>query len=122
MDKNVLDERRKDPRYQSLARAIIEGIDLGEVLLKDLSITGCNIESSGHPQVKTGARYKIEVFPESASNIGKFELKAELIWIENEADSAKYGFNILKSPKGKFFQNYVDYLAWRSEAGEDPHS
>jgi hypothetical protein len=116
------DERRKDTRYQSLAKAIIEGSDSGEALLKDLSITGCNIESEGLPHVKTGARYKIEVFPESASNIGKFELKAELVWIENKAGPAKCGFNILKSPKGKFFQNYVDYLAWRSETGEDSHT
>jgi hypothetical protein len=116
----MLDERRRDPRYQSEAKAIIEGTDSGEVLLKDLSITGCNIESEGHPHVKTGVRYKIEVLPESDSHIDKFELKTKLVWVEDEANSVKYGFSILKSPKGKFFQNYVDYLAWRSEFEVDP--
>jgi hypothetical protein len=30
--------------------------------------------------------------------------------------SCDVGFQILESPKGKEFQRFVDYLAWRSSA------
>jgi hypothetical protein len=114
-------ERRKSPRYQSLAKALIEGSDGQEFLLKDLSITGCRMESTNQADVETGARYEIKVFPEASSRIGKFELQMELMWVQNETNFTLYGLRILESPKGKFFQNYVDYLAWRSETGTNSH-
>ena len=113
----ILSENRKSKRYRSIAKARINGIDYGEIVLKDLSITGCCLESTVNIDIKSGIRHKIEIIPEAAAGIGKFELVAEPIWINGDGYSTEFGFFITESPKGKLFQRYVDYLSWRSETG-----
>ena len=115
-------ESRKNLRYRTLAHARIEGISGGETLLKDLSITGCCVESTTYVEIKVNTRYKIEIMPEAASNIGDFELLVESKWFRTVGYSCEIGFAILESPKGRLFQRYVDYLSWRSEAGNSSGS
>ena len=110
-------EKRKNLRYQSLANARIEGLDSGEILLKDLSIIGCRLTCPLRVDVKSGGRYEVEIIPEEVSGIGKFTITAESKWSHNSENSTEFGFAILESPKGKQFQRYVDYLAWRAETG-----
>ena len=110
-------DKRKNERYQSQAKARIEGADCGEILLKDISIIGCCLASAVNVNVKSGNRYEIEVIPEEAADIGKFKVITESKWIHAAENSTELGFAILESPKGKQFQRYVDYLAWRSETG-----
>jgi hypothetical protein len=117
-----MDEKRKALRYPTLAQAQIEGISGGETLLKDLSIIGCCVESTAYMEIKLNTQYKIEVVPEAASGIGKFELLAESKWLHTSGYSCEIGFAILESPKGRAFQRYVDYLSWRSEAGNSSGS
>ncbi|MDR1949760.1 MAG: PilZ domain-containing protein [Spirochaetaceae bacterium] len=105
---------RKSARYPSHARARIEGAFEGDALLKDLSVTGCCIECTMIVDIKPNAIYKIEILPETASNIGNFELKVEARWTRIGGYSCEVGFMIVASPKGKLFQRYVDYLTWRS--------
>ncbi|MCL2832491.1 MAG: PilZ domain-containing protein [Treponema sp.] len=112
----MLSENRKNKRYRSIAKAKINGADYGEILLKDLSITGCCLESTVYIDMNPNARYKIEIIPEATAGIGKFELIAESKWIHGDGYSTEFGFSILESPKGKLFQRYVDYLAWRAES------
>lgn len=113
----ALSEHRVNRRYQSIAKANIDGFDYGEILLKDLSITGCCLESTVNFNIKPGIRHKIEIVPEAAAGIGKFEITAESIWTHGGGYTTEFGFFIIESPKGKLFQRYVDYLAWRSETG-----
>ena len=108
-------EKRKKSRYQSQAKARIVGLDCGEVLLKDLSILGCRLTSDKHIEVEPSTRFEIEIIPEEIADIGKFEIIAESKWINDKENSAELGFAILESPKGRQFQRYVDYLAWRSK-------
>jgi hypothetical protein len=115
-------ENRKNFRYRTLAHARIEGSSGGETLLKDLSITGCCVESTTCEEIKLNTRYKIEVLPEAASKIGDFELLVESKWFHIGGYSCEIGFTILESPKGRSFQRYVDYLSWRSEAGNSSGS
>jgi hypothetical protein len=115
-------ENRKNTRYRTLAHARIKGISGGEPLLKDLSITGCCVESTSYVEIKLNTRYKIEVLPEVAAKIGNFELLAESRWLRTLGYSCEIGFAILESPKGRSFQRYVDYLSWRSEAGSSSGS
>ena len=118
----MLAENRKNPRYQSLAKAQIDGINGGEVVLKDLSITGCCVESTMHIKLESGGKYRIEIFPEMAAHIGSFELLLESVWSRNGNYSSEFGFLVVESPKGKLFQRYVDYLSWRSEIGLAGHT
>jgi hypothetical protein len=115
-------DNRKNFRYQTLAKARIEGITEADVLLKDLSITGCCIESTIYLNVKKDSQYKIEIVPETAARIGSFELLTELRWIRASGYSCEAGFSILESPKGRLFQRYVDYLAWRASMGQNAGS
>ncbi|MDR2020073.1 MAG: PilZ domain-containing protein [Treponema sp.] len=106
--------KRRSARYYSLAAARIPSVSGGEALLKDLSVTGGCIEYTMFADVQTGMQYKLEVVPEAASNVESFDLTIEVRWIHSEGYACSIGFAILASPKGKLFQRYVDYLAWRS--------
>lgn len=108
-------ESRKNPRYRTLARARIPGVLEGDNLLKDLSITGCCVECTIYVDIKPGSQYKLEVEPETVSNIGDFELVVECKWIRSGGYSTEVGFTVVASPKNvKQFQRYVDYLTYRT--------
>ena len=109
-------ENRKNVRYPTLARAVIADVVDGEALLKDLSITGCRVEYTVFVDVKPNAPYKVQILPDSAARIEPFDLLAESRWVHADGYSCEIGFAITASPKGREFQRYVDYLAWRSAA------
>ena len=109
-------EKRKQPRYVSLARARISQVGEGDILLKDISITGCGIESTIILDLILHNQYKMEILPEAASEIGHFELVVEPSWIRAAGYSFEAGFIIVESPKGRQFQRYVDYLSWRQSS------
>ena len=107
-------EKRTSTRYPSIAKAKINGVKYGEILLKDISITGCCLESTMQIDIVKGTQYTLDIIPEKVSGIGEFDILAELVWIENGGYSTYFGFFVLESPKGKLFQRYVDYLAYRT--------
>jgi len=114
---NIADnDKRRSKRFYSAANARIDGSNPGEILLKDLSITGCCLESTVFHDIKMGGRHKIEIIPEKAAKIKKFVLIAEAVWIHSGGYATEFGFFVLESPKGKLFQRYVDYLDWRSKS------
>jgi hypothetical protein len=105
---------RENIRHPTLARARIKGLFDGEALLKDLSITGCCIECTMYVDIKPETEYKLEIIPETAAQIGSFELVVSSRWVKTSAYSCEIGFAVVASPKGKLFQRYVDYISWRS--------
>jgi hypothetical protein len=106
-------EKRKQIRYTTQARARIDSVFDGDVLLKDISVTGCGIESTVFMDIKRNDRYKMDILPEEISKIGRFELVVEALWVRTSGYFFEAGFAIVESPKGKHFQRYVDYLSWR---------
>jgi len=109
-----MDEKRKNTRFKTFAKARIMGVSEGETILKDLSVTGCLVECTSYAGIETNKRYGLEIIPESAADIGEFELLSEVRWMRSEGYSCEIGFIIIESPKGKLFQRYVDYLSWRA--------
>ena len=109
-------ENRKSPRFtfHSPPRALIEGISGGETVLLDISVTGCRVACDFIPNVKMDSKYIINIIPEKEAHIGSFTLTANSIWIRKAEFSCEIGFFILKSPEGKLFERYVDYLDWRT--------
>ena len=108
--------KRKTIRYPTQARVRIADFSACEILLKDLSITcGC-IEATMQLDIKSGDLYKVEIIPEQAAKSEKFELQVEPRWNRSSSYHCEIGFNILAFPKGKMFQRYVDYLAWRNSS------
>ena len=112
-------EKRKHTRYQALAKVLIKGKGISdeEVLLKDISITGCRIELPANLTIEPNTHYKLKIIPESEAEIESFLLDVEPRWLGAEHSSSEIGFSITKSPKGKQFQRYVDYLSWRYSHG-----
>jgi hypothetical protein len=108
---------RKHPRYSSLAQASIAGAFSGEALVKDLSVTGCCLECTVFIDVEPEKQYLLSIRPEPASGIDEFALRAEARWIKAGNCGCEAGFRIVESPKGKFFQRYVDYLDYRAALG-----
>jgi hypothetical protein len=105
-------ESRRNFRYASSARAIIEGLHEGEALLRDISVTGCRLEFSAAIAFGPNQAFWITVYPEMKADISAFEIEATPVWSRADYDSFEVGFNILASPRGKAFLRYVDYLAW----------
>jgi hypothetical protein len=106
-------ENRRHTRYRSFARVRFPGQLGGENLLKDISVTGCRVECTSLMNLKPDIQYTLEMIPEAAAKIGAFNLEVKPIWIRSGDYSSDVGFIIVASPKGKLFQRYVDYLAWR---------
>jgi hypothetical protein len=104
-----INEKRGNQRYQTFVKVKIEGINKGDIQLKDISVTGCRVACTGCEELILNKKYKIEIIPERESEIGLFDLIAEVKWTHN----GEIGFIIVESPKGKQFQCYVDYLSWR---------
>jgi hypothetical protein len=108
-------ERRKDSRSHSIGRAYLDCIPEGDVFLKNLSITGCCLECASNTEnIKLNEVYPITIAPENESKISKFYIQAKCMWIHKSDSSCEIGFSIVFSPKGKDFQNYVDYLSYHS--------
>ena len=96
-----------------MARVCISGVNEDECLLKDISVTGCCVECAGAADIQPHTRYQLEIKPEGISHIGEFQLETESKWIRSNSNTTEVGLSIIASPKGKQFQHYVDYLAYR---------
>jgi len=101
-------EKRINPRFDAKGHARIHGLK-DDLLLINLNITGCCLGSINE-EIQLHEIYNIEVKPEHEAKIGKFELQAECRWIRKKENLNEAGFMVTVSPKGKFFQNYVDYI------------
>jgi hypothetical protein len=111
----MISDKRKHPRYPAQARVRIPGLFHGDALLKDISITGCGIETTMLLDIKMGDQFTMEIICEPASKIGNFEIQVEAKWVRMRDCACEAGFLIIASPKGKQFQRYVDYLSFRSQ-------
>jgi hypothetical protein len=106
-------ENRRHIRYPAFARVKLPDHLGEESLLKDISVTGCRVECTSLMNLKPNVQYSLEIIPEAAAQIDRFNLEVKSVWIRPGDYSSDLGFSIVASPKGKLFQRYVDYLAWR---------
>jgi hypothetical protein len=112
MVSSKVEEKRKFPRYVSLAQALVKGF-LGEAVVRDLSITGIRLEFSVAIALPLEEKYVIVIYPETSAQISPFEILAQPMWNRAIDNSFEIGFKIIESPKGKQFFNYIEYLAWK---------
>ena len=112
-----MNDQRSSARFQTIAKVVIKGLNDEETILKDISVTGCRVECPVDTEIEIGVQHKLEIIPESISKIDSFELLVESIWIRTGSYFFEIGFSIVKSPRGKQFQRYVDYLSWRYSQG-----
>jgi hypothetical protein len=112
-------ENRKSARFNAKGWARVEGVQKVEISEKNISVTGCCLESAVSPEkFKINENYKLSIKPERASRAGAFDIEVKCMWVRKESSFCEFGFHIIASPSGKQFQNYVNYLSYRSnEAG-----
>jgi hypothetical protein len=118
MRQNIPMEQRKNSRFLSLARVTVKEFGREEFQLKDISITGCKIEYPLDTEILLNMRFSLKVIPEKEAKINSFSITAEARWVRVSINSCEAGFMITESPRGKQFQNYVDYLSWRYSQGK----
>jgi len=111
-------EQRKNSRFLTTAKAVIKELGKEEFQLKDLSITGCRLEYPIDTEITLDKRFSLEIIPETEAKIKHFSITVESKWIRVSSNSCEAGFMITESPRGKQFQNYVDYLSWRYSQGK----
>ena len=112
-----MSEKRINIRYKTQGKALVEGVSEEFYILKDLSVTGCQLECTGNAGIVNEKQYKLEIHPDSLSKIGAFDLLVVSKWIRAGDYSSAIGFSIVESPTGRYFERYVDYLAWRYSQG-----
>jgi len=84
-----------------------------DFFIRNISITGCCLECLKNVTLpKPSETFKVEIKPEILSRIGKFEFEAECKWVRKNESTSEMGLTVTGSPQGKFFQNYVDYIAY----------
>ena len=110
-------DKRKSIRYESFAKAIVEKVSEEEALLVDISVTGCRVKTTNYIEIKPRRQYRITIIPEEASGVELFYMDVEAKWAGTEVDSYEFGFGITRSPEGKQFERYIDYLSWRYSQG-----
>jgi hypothetical protein len=111
-------EKRKNSRFTTTAKVKIKEFGKEVFQLKDLSITGCRIEYPLDIEILLDMRFSLKITPEKEAKIHPFSITAEARWIRVSSKSCEAGFMISESPKGKEFQNYVDYLSYRFSHGK----
>jgi len=111
-------EQRKNSRFLTTAKVVIKEFGKEEFQLKDLSITGCRLEYPLDTEISLDKRFSLEIIPETEAKIKPFSIDVESKWVRVSSNSCEAGFMITESPKGKQFQNYVDYLSWRYSQGK----
>jgi len=108
-----MQEKRISPRYHTLGHARIPSVSKVDLFIRNISITGCCLECLKDISFpKPSELFKVEIKPEIASRIGKFEFEAECKWVRKTETTSEMGLTVTVSPQGKFFQNYVDYIAY----------
>ena len=108
----------RNSRFLTFAKVKIKEFGKAEFQLKDISITGCRIEYPLDVEILLDMRFSLKIIPEKEAKIHSFSIIAEARWIRVSVKSCETGFLITESPKGKQFQNYVDYLSWRYSQGK----
>jgi len=111
-------EQRKNSRFLTVAKVEIKELSKEEFQLKDLSVTGCRIEYPLDTEIKLNMPLSLKICPEKEAKVKPFSITAEAKWLRVNSSSCEAGFMITESPKGRQFQNYVDYLSWRYSQGK----
>jgi hypothetical protein len=104
-------EKRKHIRYASSA-----AVQAGDRVysLKDISLSGCCLRCPDNAgALGLDREYKVTVMPEPEAQVIPFDLLIELCWSRDTEGVHELGCFITGFPKGKQYQRFADYMAWR---------
>jgi hypothetical protein len=105
----------RPPRYNSVARACINGFD-GEALLRNVSSGGFRMESGVYTAIDLGKQYTMSFSPEASANIKPFEVEAEVRWVRSTKFDFAAGFSISTRSANSALKKYIAYIKTHNTA------
>jgi len=98
-----------------MGHARIPGVLDKEASIRNLSLTGCHIQSTENiDKMKIGKHYTIEIKAKNFFKNYKFNIKAECIWMMKTGRTYEIGFKISSSLSSVDLKTYVDFITSHS--------
>jgi hypothetical protein len=105
----------RDQRFETGANIIVVNIDNAGAVLKNLSSGGLCIESDEYIGIIPNARYTVNVLPEEAARLDRFNLEIESRWVKSKKRNFESGFAIMVVPGSKEEESLIMYLGYLEE-------
>ena len=106
-------KERDMPRFAANAGISVKGFE-GEGLLKNVSSTGCCMESVTYVAVKPGEVHQVSINPESGEKKnGSFTLDLTVSWTRSSETSFEAGFQLGAGQSGSQLKQYTETLKSR---------
>ena len=92
-DQLAVFQTRNTPRFASGAGISIEGFE-GEGLVRNVSMTGCCMESVTYVAVKPDDIYQVRIIPDADEKKEPFTAKLVVTWIKSSETLFEAGFHV----------------------------
>jgi hypothetical protein len=111
-DQFAVFQERKAPRFASNAGISIEGFE-GEGLLKNVSVSGCCLESVTYAAITPNQTYRVKIIPGADEKMEPFNIKLVANWIKSSETLFEAGFSLEESERNPLPKRYVELLQMR---------
>ncbi len=103
-------EKRKDPRFDDIARVDIPELSIFPGILVDISQLGCKVRFSVALEPDMDSDYELKITPAGKNSSEGFILIVHPMWKNIESGSSEIGFRILRSPGTRQLVQHVRNL------------
>jgi len=111
-------KERDMPRFATNAEISVKGFE-GEGLLKNVSSTGCCMESVTYVAVKPAEVHQVSINPDSGDKKnGSFTLELTVSWTRSSETSFEAGFHLGAGQTGALLKQYTETLKSRGVSPE----
>jgi hypothetical protein len=108
-DQLAVFREREAPRYVTNGSILIAGYE-GEGLLKNISVTGCCLESVTYIAIVPDKVYQVTIVPAANIKLTPFTLNMIVTWTKSSEMSFETGFSIENDQKNTQMERYVELL------------
>jgi hypothetical protein len=108
-DQFAVYREREAPRFAANGGISIEGFE-GEGLLKNISFSGCCLESVTYAALVPNQAYKVRINPGADVNLNPFTLNLTVNWTRSSEMSFEAGFSLEPGQKDHYLEQYAGQL------------
>jgi hypothetical protein len=108
-DQFAVFQEREMPRFAANGGISIEGFE-GEGLLKNISISGCCLESVTYVAITPNQAYQVTLKPGECTNMESFTLKLLVNWTKSSETLFEAGFSLEEGRKNPLLERYAEQL------------
>lgn len=103
-------EKRRDPRFEDVARVDIPDLCIFPGVLIDISQLGCKVRFSAELEPDMESDYELKITPAGKNSSEGFVLIVHPMWKSIDSGSSEIGFRILRSPGTRQLVQHVKNL------------